>query len=180
MFNHWTWCQCLYVHYPPKKSSLTAHHKKACIELDCWKVILSDFQLWVQVYVRWMAGEEFKEECIKPAVKYGGGGIMVCGCINTRCWLSLESRWKAEWGSTHQSAGVCTYRMLRLLCGWIFQQNNTSRQGWVLFKEEGIPLMDWLAQSPNLNLIENMGDQSKAVVQNQNPSTVISKNFGCL
>ena len=36
------------------------------------------------MYVRRMAGEEFKEDCVQPTVKHGGGGIMVWGCINAK------------------------------------------------------------------------------------------------
>ena len=54
------------------------------------KVIFSDESRFLlhrsdgRVYVRRMAGEEFKEDCVQPTVKHGGGGIMVWGCINAK------------------------------------------------------------------------------------------------
>jgi hypothetical protein len=37
-----------------------------------------------------MPGERFKEECLTPTVKHGGGSIMVCGGICTRCVTRLK------------------------------------------------------------------------------------------
>ena len=35
-----------------------------------------------KVYVRRRPGEEFQRQCLKPAVKHGGGSIMVWGCVS--------------------------------------------------------------------------------------------------
>ena len=47
-----------------------------------------------------------------------------------------------------------------------------SEKGYSQQEEEGIFVMDWLAQSPSLNPIENMWNQIKALVQKQNPSNL--------
>ena len=33
-------------------------------------------------YVWWRPGEEYKDKCVMPTVKHGGGNIMVWGCMN--------------------------------------------------------------------------------------------------
>ena len=66
--------------------------------------------------------------------------------------------------------------MLTIPDGWIFQHDNTTChtcrlvKGW--FKEGGITFMEWPAQSPDLNPIENLWDQLKTMVQEQNPTNV--------
>ena len=40
-----------------------------------------------------------------------------------------------------------------------------SEKGYSQQEEEGISVMDWPAQSPNLNRIEKMWDQIKAFLQ---------------
>lgn len=51
------------------------------------------------MYVRKMAGEELKENCVQSTVKHGGGGIMVWGCINARgvvCLSKIDGRLNGE------------------------------------------------------------------------------------
>ena len=48
------------------------------------------------MYIRGMAGEEFRENAIQATVKHGGGGIMMWGCINSRCGI-----WKVEGRLAH-------------------------------------------------------------------------------
>ena len=59
---------------------------------------------------------------------------------------------------------------------WIFQQDNATCHTFKLvrewFTEEKIAVMELPAQSPNLNLIENLWDEIKAKAQEQNPRSV--------
>ena len=61
--------------------------------------------------------------------------------------------------------------------GWMFQHDNAtchaSRLVKGVFKEEGISFMEWPAQSPDLNPIENLFDELKTMFQEQNPTNVI-------
>ena len=68
------------------------------------------------------------------------------------------------------------YHLLTTTSGWIFQQDNatchTSRLVREWFNDEQITVMDWPAQSPDFNPIENLWDQIKTMVQEQNPTSV--------
>ena len=108
-----------------------------------------------------MAGDELKEDYIKPTVKHGGGGIMVWGCINTRGvgFLSkVDGRLTGEgYINLLGNALILTIHVLGLPSGWILHQDNaichTSRQVRDWFKEEGISVIDWPTQSPDLKPI---------------------------
>ena len=71
-----------------------------------------------------------------------------------------------------ENALIPTTHLLTITSGWIFQQDNatchTSRE---LFNDEQITVMDWPAQSTNLNPIENLWDQIKTMVEEQNPTS---------
>jgi len=84
---------------PRKKPLLSAKNKKAryqwakdhldLTQEDWKKVIFSDettpftlFQWCGVPYVRRRVGEEFKEECLRHTVKFGGGKVQVWGCFN--------------------------------------------------------------------------------------------------
>ena len=131
-----------------------------------------------RVYVRRMVGEELKKDCVQSAVKHGGGGIMVWGCINARgvgILSKVDGRLNGEaYIEILENALIPTTHMLAIPNGWIFQQDNatchTSRLVNDWFAEENITVIDWPAQSPDLNPIENHCDQLKTLVQEQNPT----------
>ena len=127
------------------------------------------------MYVRWMAGEEFMEDCAKQTVKRGSGRIMVWGRINAKgvgFLFKVEGRLTGERSiNILENTLIPTTHLLTIPNGWIFQQDNatchTSRlvRGW--FKDEKIPVVDLPSQSPDLTPIKNLWDQIKTMVQEQ-------------
>lgn len=62
-------------------------HRRWTVEQ--WKCVLwrdkSRFSVWqsdAQVWVWQMPGEHYLPDCAEPTVKFGGGGILVCGCFS--------------------------------------------------------------------------------------------------
>ncbi|KAI6657063.1 Transposase domain containing protein [Oopsacas minuta] len=92
---------------PRKKPRLTTKHKRDRLSFarshknwntEEWaRVVFSDesrFLLYTndgRAYIRRMKGEEISERCLQKTCKFGGGGIMVCGCF---CWSGVGLWWK--------------------------------------------------------------------------------------
>lgn len=82
-------------HVAVKKPLLTARHRQLRLEFarrhEQWSwvdwscVLFTDeskfnmFQSDGRVYIRRRTGERFKDDCVVPTVKFGGGGVMVWG-----------------------------------------------------------------------------------------------------
>ena len=82
-------------HVAVKKPLLTARHRQLRLEFarrhEHWSwvdwscVLFTDeskfnmFQNDGRVYIRRRAGEKFRDNCVIPTVKFGGGGVMVWG-----------------------------------------------------------------------------------------------------
>ena len=181
---------------PRKKPRLTARHKKCRLQFaqahkdwtpEQWsRVIFGDESRFLlhrsdgRVHVRGMAGVELKESCIQSTVKHGGVGIMVWGCINVQgvgCLSKIDGKLNGErYIDILENSLIPTTHMLTILDGWIFQQDNaTCHTSWLVkewFAEEGITVMEWPAQSSDLNPIENLWDHLKTTIQEQNPTNV--------
>ena len=117
-----------------------------------------------QEYV-WKKKEEgLSAREVKCTVKFGGGSLMVWGCIGWNgvgVLSEVEGRMDAE-----QYVAILEQGLLQSMensgipeGAIIFQQDNDpkhiSRRAQIWFEEQEIKLLDWPAQSPDLNSIEH-------------------------
>ena len=135
------------------------------------RVIWSDestFQLSChprRAYIRRRENKRFHPDCILPTVKFGGGSIMVWGCM-TASGLGKLHRVKGSMRED-QYVDILYSTMLpsaREFFGndnnFIFQQDNASchkaKKCMTWLRDNHVNVMDWPAQSPDLNPIENL------------------------
>lgn len=117
-----------------------------------------------QEYVWKKAGEGLIDREVKGTVKHGGGSLMVWGCIGWNgvgVLSEVEGRMDAEQYVTILEQGLLeSIEESGIPEGdVIFQQDNdpkhTSRRAQTWFQEQGIKLLDWPAQSPDISPIEH-------------------------
>ena len=164
-----------------KKPLLSARHRKARLSfaqkykewtVEDWKRVVwsdetkvnrfgSDGKEWVWKKV----GEGLIEREVQGTVKFGGGNIMVWGCMG---WngvgqlAEVEGRMDAD-----QYVSILKDHMLPSLKESgipmeevIFQQDNdpkhTSKKAKKWMEDQNLNLLDWPAQSPDLSPIEHL------------------------
>ena len=172
-----------------KKPRLTAEQRKKrfkwCKEKHNWEeewkqVIWSDesrfalFESDGHVRVWRSPGEAYNQDCIQSTVKFGGGSVMFWGCfgwhgvgplvvvegnMNSDDYVNILANSFIPWVSNYP--------------GSIFQQDgascHTSSYSVWWMSTHNVPILDWVAQSPDLNPIENLWNYLDYQVRKRKP-----------
>lgn len=132
------------------------------------------------VFVHRKRGERLFPENVKKTIKHEGGNVMVWGCISSKGVGNLEiidytmdaARYKQLLANNlKQSAAKMG------LNDYVFMHDNDPKHTSKLVKsyllDEKVKVLDWPAQSPDLNPIEHIWAYMKSKIYDQN---LLSKN----
>ena len=159
--------------HPRRKPLLKTIHKKARKQfaedmstkhMDYWNHVLWADKMKINLFgsdgfkhVWRQPGKEYKDKCVMPTVKHGGGNVMVWGCMSA-----------AGIGELHFIEGNMNFNMYceilqqsmissfqKLGHRVVFQHDNdpkhTSKTTNALLKRLRVMVMNWPSMSPNLN-----------------------------
>ncbi|KAL1282639.1 hypothetical protein QQF64_001442, partial [Cirrhinus molitorella] len=124
---------------PRRKPLLKMTHKKArkqfaedkqTEDMDYWNHVLLSDETKINLFgsdgvkcVWWQPGEEYKDKCVFPTVKHGGGNVMVWGC------MSDAGIGELQFIEGTMNANIQSHRLPMLKCPTLQQKKTCLQPG---------------------------------------------------
>ncbi len=157
--------------HPRRKPLLKMMHKKAhkqfaedkqTKDMDYWNHVLWSDETKINLFgsdgvksVWRKPGEEYKDKCVLPTVKHGGGSVMVWGCMSAAGTGELQ--FIEGTMNANMYCDILKQSMIpslrRLGRRAVFQHDNDPKHTSKMLR---VKVMDWLSMSPDLNPIEHL------------------------
>ncbi len=154
--------------HPRRKHLLKMMHKKArkqfaedkqTKDMDYWNHVLWSDETKINLFgsdgvkrVWRQPGEEYKDKCVLPTVKHGGGSVMVWGCMSAAGTGELQ--FIAGTMNANMYCDILKQRLGRRAVIPTYNDPNTPQETTALLKKLRVKVMDWPSMSPDLNHIE--------------------------
>ena len=129
----------------------------------------------------------FQDKHLLPTVKFGGGSIMLWGCVasaGTGNLVKVEGRMdSSQYQQILENNVQESVMKLKLRRGWILQQDNDSKHCSKstnpFMQRKKYNVLDWPSQSPDLNIIENLWCDLKRAAHARKPSNLTELEMFC-